>query len=134
MTTKMNDFTDLKHAQERDHTITFKDESKRCYVTRGKGCFLFLLAAAACVIVGVCVFYLHPKYDRNGDDDSKSREAVCDDVTPTTPAVDATTASTPPADVRLPLTLRPQHYNLHLRPDIYQQNSADFAFTGKHKW
>ena len=130
----MKGSSDLESASGKDHTITFTNETTGCYVTRGKGCFLFLLAAAACVIVGVCVFYLHPDYDRNGDDDSKSREAVCDDVTPTTPAVDATTASTPPADVRLPLTLRPQHYNLHLRPDIYQQNSADFAFTGKHKW
>ena len=128
MTTKMNDFTDLKQAQERDHTITFKDESKGCHVTRGKGCFLFLLAAAACVIVGVCVFYLHPDYDSN-DDDNKSRESVHGDTT--TPAADVTTMSTPPADVRLPLTLQPQHYNLHLRPDIYQQNSADFSFTGK---
>ena len=125
----------------KDHTITFKDKSNGCHVTRGKGCFLFLLAAAACVIVGVCVFYLHPDYDKD-DDSSMSRESVYGDTITTTSAAgvttatstapaDTTTTATTPADVRLPLTLQPQHYNLHLRPDIYQQNSADFAFTGK---
>ena len=127
MSADMNSFTDLKHASEKDHVISFKNESNGCYVSRAKGCALFLLAVAVCVIVGVCVFYLHPDYDRN-DDSSRSNERVHGDAT-TPGAADVTTPSEPES-VRLSPHLVPQHYNVHLRPDIYGGDPADFRFTG----
>ena len=35
-----------------------------------------------------------------------------------------------PKDIRLPLNVRPLHYNVHLRPDIYGGDPELFNFTG----
>ena len=35
-----------------------------------------------------------------------------------------------PKDIRLPLNVRPLHYNVHLRPDLYGGDPERFDFTG----
>ena len=38
--------------------------------------------------------------------------------------------STSSLDVRLPDTLKPHHYDLRIRPDIYKGDPKDFTFSG----
>lgn len=96
------------------NTISWKG-TKGCFVTRLQGCIAVLVALALACVVGVLVGVAHP-----GVCPSSERQAGVKN--------DTTTAH--PKNIYLPDNLIPFHYDLHLHPDIYQEDPKDFTFTG----
>ena len=110
----------------RDPIMYKATNTKGCYVTRSKGALAFALVVCVCVLLVIVTYYLHPDYNKNSSDDVTAAPGASDAAMTSA----APTRAPAAAELRLPTDLLPRHYNLRLRPDIYQEDPSDFHFEG----
>jgi len=104
-----------------------------CYVSRGKGLLLILVALGVASGVGVAVHYLSPDRGVANEMNGQGESGGLGDTGKATILPPVLVPYTPkrPKDVLLPKCLVPLHYNLELQPSFYDGLDPDqFSVTG----
>ena len=114
-------FSERRLVDKNDDNIFRK---KGWFVTRRKAVVIFLVIVLLCIIIGVSVHYANKRSDKQPF------------MHQTTPAPQESVTSPKPNvtwNIRLPEALKPVHYDVNIRPDIYGGKASDFKFTGSVK-